>query len=66
MPSEIETLKIVKNLNQQFKTPDVQHFKTSLRETETITLLELPSLTSTGNNVQNSRDTKVCIIFSKM
>ncbi|CAH1732800.1 unnamed protein product [Aphis gossypii] len=49
LENEIETLKVVKIQNQPLKTPDVQLFKTTLYETETNTLLELPSLAPSKN-----------------
>uniref|UniRef100_A0A2S2PVV5 Dynein axonemal intermediate chain 4 n=1 Tax=Schizaphis graminum TaxID=13262 RepID=A0A2S2PVV5_SCHGA len=57
LENEIEILKVVKIQNQPFKTPDIQLFKTALYETETNTLLELPSLAlstkSTSSITQN-------------
>lgn len=50
---EIENLKVIKNQNLSFKTSDVQHFTTALFETETITLLELPSLSQFINDVSD-------------
>lgn len=60
--SEIETLKVVKTQSQLFKTPNIQHFKTALYETETITLLELPSLAPSTKNVSDTQ-VEVCTIF---
>jgi len=62
---EIENLKIVKTQTQPFKTPDVQHFKAALFETETITLLELPSLVPI-KNLTDTQDIKVCIDLQKL
>lgn len=61
---EIENLKVVKNQNQLFKTPNVQYFKAVLYETETITLLELPSLAPPVENtseIQGSQTQEVCM-----
>lgn len=55
--SEIETLKVVKTQNQPFKTSsDSQYFKAALYETETMILLELPSL---APSIKNIPDTQV-------
>jgi hypothetical protein len=58
---EIEILKVVKIQNQPFKTPDIQLFKTALYETETNTLLELPSLALSTKNTSNITQNEVCI-----
>lgn len=58
--SEIESLKIVKNQTQIFQTSNVQHFKAALHETETITLLELPSLAPT---IKNATDIQFEVYF---
>jgi len=67
--TEIENLKIVKTQTQPFKTPDVQHFKAALYETETITLLELPSLVPSSpftKNLTDTQDIRVCIDLQKL
>lgn len=52
-------LKVVKSQSQPFKTADVEHFKAALYETETITLLELPSLAPSKNISNDSHNVKV-------
>lgn len=62
--SEIELLKVVKNQNQPFKTQDFNYFKATLCETETITLLELPTLKPPIiKNNSDIQDIKVCIKY---
>lgn len=56
---EIENLKVVKNQNQSFKTPNIKYFKAVLYETETITLLELPSLAPPVENTSETQE--VCM-----
>lgn len=54
--SEIETLKVVKTQNQSFQTSsDSKHFKAALYETETMILLELPSLAPSIKNVSDTQ-----------
>ncbi|XP_025207535.1 WD repeat-containing protein 78-like [Melanaphis sacchari] len=53
LENEIEIMKVVKIQNQPFKTSDVQYFKSALYETETNTLLELPSLAPSTKNISN-------------
>jgi hypothetical protein len=59
---EIENLKVVKSESQSLKTPEVQHFKFILYETDTITLLELPSLAPFIQNISDTQ-VKVCIKY---
>lgn len=53
-------LKVVKIQNHPYQTADVEHFKAALNETETITLLELPSLAPSKNISSESENVKVC------
>lgn len=59
---EIENLKVVKNQNQSLKTPAFQHFTFTLFETDTITLLEIPSLAPFIQNISDTQ-VKVCIKY---